>query len=440
MRPRTTALLVSALLTAHAPAALAELRLHLAAHGAVALSGWQSRGFGPGGGASAALELTLWHSVGVVTELGFTALSRGDGALDAGVARPDAGGFGHLVAGVRLRPFTPSSQRAEGLWIDLLGGGALTGEAVRPTLLARVGYGFAVGGTSLGPWIGAALVLQTDGQSLPDDARIALAGVQWSLGGHAAPRPAPALPPAPPPPPPPPRCPAVDGPTLPDEDGDGCVERDRDSDQVSDRRDRCPDEAEDRDGHEDDDGCPDPDNDHDGILDPYDRCVDVPEVINGIDDDDGCPDEAPVHVQRGRIVLDERVHFIFDSSHLRSDSLPLLRAVARVMVSHPEYRTLRIEGHADDVGDDRYNFDLSYHRARSVMRFLASAGVSPGRMVALGFGRGNPLAQGTTTEARAENRRVEFVVDGHGSLGVARVRPGFVRVDDSGAEQRTEAP
>lgn len=65
-----------------------------------------------------------------------------------------------------------------------------------------------------------------------------------------------------------------------DEDGDG----------LDDDRDRCPQLAEDRDGHRDDDGCPDPDNDDDGRLDRFDRCPDAAEDRDGFTDDDGCPD------------------------------------------------------------------------------------------------------------------------------------------------------
>jgi len=70
-------------------------------------------------------------------------------------------------------------------------------------------------------------------------------------------------------------------PTDPDADGDG----------VPNSSDRCPQEAEDRDGYEDLDGCPDPDNDYDGILDLYDQCPLKPEDMNKFEDEDGCPDQ-----------------------------------------------------------------------------------------------------------------------------------------------------
>ena len=66
--------------------------------------------------------------------------------------------------------------------------------------------------------------------------------------------------------------------------------RDTDGDGIPDARDRCPNDAEDRDGFKDDDGCPDPDNDGDGILDAKDRCPDDAEDRDGFQDEDGCPE------------------------------------------------------------------------------------------------------------------------------------------------------
>ncbi|HWO20999.1 MAG TPA: thrombospondin type 3 repeat-containing protein, partial [Kofleriaceae bacterium] len=75
-------------------------------------------------------------------------------------------------------------------------------------------------------------------------------------------------------------------------DGDGCPDGDADRDGIVDVRDKCPQKAEDRDGFEDGDGCPELDNDGDGLADAQDRCPLKAETINGIQDDDGCPDEG----------------------------------------------------------------------------------------------------------------------------------------------------
>ena len=70
----------------------------------------------------------------------------------------------------------------------------------------------------------------------------------------------------------------------------GLLANDADGDGLDDRDDRCPTEAEDKDGFQDADGCPDLDNDADGVPDSVDRCPLVPEDRDGRDDEDGCPD------------------------------------------------------------------------------------------------------------------------------------------------------
>jgi hypothetical protein len=74
------------------------------------------------------------------------------------------------------------------------------------------------------------------------------------------------------------------------QDDDGCPDPDNDNDGIPDTADKCPDQAEDKDGFQDTDGCPDLDNDGDGIPDGYDSCPNEPEDKDGDRDEDGCPD------------------------------------------------------------------------------------------------------------------------------------------------------
>lgn len=72
---------------------------------------------------------------------------------------------------------------------------------------------------------------------------------------------------------------------------DGCPDDDLDGDGIPNKYDKCPEDPEDRDRFEDGDGCPDPDNDKDGIPDTKDSCPNEPENMNGFLDEDGCPDD-----------------------------------------------------------------------------------------------------------------------------------------------------
>ena len=74
------------------------------------------------------------------------------------------------------------------------------------------------------------------------------------------------------------------------QDDDGCPEADNDNDGIADAADKCPAQAEDKDGFEDDDGCPELDNDADGITDAADKCPAQAEDKDGFQDEDGCPE------------------------------------------------------------------------------------------------------------------------------------------------------
>ena len=79
------------------------------------------------------------------------------------------------------------------------------------------------------------------------------------------------------------------------QDADGCPDPDNDGDGIPDAQDKCPNDAEDKDGFQDADGCPDPDNDGDGIPDAQDKCPNEPEDKDGFQDADGCPDPDNDH-------------------------------------------------------------------------------------------------------------------------------------------------
>ena len=74
---------------------------------------------------------------------------------------------------------------------------------------------------------------------------------------------------------------------------------------------------------------------------------------------------------------------------------------------------LRVDGHTDNVplsGSGRYvdNWELSSARAISVVKYLISKGVPADRLAAAGFGEYQPIAEGDSVEARAQNRRIEL--------------------------------
>jgi outer membrane protein OmpA-like peptidoglycan-associated protein len=71
---------------------------------------------------------------------------------------------------------------------------------------------------------------------------------------------------------------------------------------------------------------------------------------------------------------------------------------------------LTIEGHTDAQGPDSYNEELSLRRAEQVRGFLVSHGVPPDRISVRGRGEYRPVASNSTPDGRANNRRVEIVL------------------------------
>lgn len=195
------------------------------------------------------------------------------------------------------------------------------------------------------------------------------------------------------------------------EDNDGCPDTDNDGDGIIDSLDQCPDKAEDKDGHEDTDGCPDYDNDLDGIPDSVDKCPDKPETFNAFEDEDGCPDKVKgkpkaKEIKRGRVIL-RGVNFEFNKAVLTSDSYVILDQVYASLVEWPEIK-IEIRGHTDSVGSKITNKRLSNKRAQAVANYLSSKGISSDRLVPAGMGEDEPIADNSSAEGRAMNRRVEL--------------------------------
>ena len=194
------------------------------------------------------------------------------------------------------------------------------------------------------------------------------------------------------------------------EDEDGCPDPDNDQDGILDVDDLCPDDPEDQDNFEDEDGCPDPDNDKDRILDDDDECPVDPEVYNGVDDEDGCPDRGRVVVTETGIEILDKIYFEFNKAIIKSESFPILDAVAATLGGNPDIKIVEIQGHTDERGNDDYNLRLSQGRAKAVVDYMIDRGVEADRLTSQGYGETQPLDTKSNEQAWAKNRRVEFLI------------------------------
>ena len=110
-----------------------------------------------------------------------------------------------------------------------------------------------------------------------------------------------------------------------------------------------------------------------------------------------------------RVELD--VKFDFDKAQVKPESYGDIKNLADFLTQYPQTTTV-VEGHTDSVGSDAYNQKLSERRANAVRDVLVNQyGVGADRVSAVGYGEARPVADNTTADGRAVNRRVEAEVE-----------------------------
>lgn len=109
--------------------------------------------------------------------------------------------------------------------------------------------------------------------------------------------------------------------------------------------------------------------------------------------------------------VDLTVNFEFDSDKILAEGHKQVYAIAQAL-KNPSLagKSIRIEGHTDSKGTDAYNVDLSYRRAVSVLDELSKKyDVDTHALTVKGFGESQPVADNSTDDGRALNRRVTLV-------------------------------
>ena len=103
----------------------------------------------------------------------------------------------------------------------------------------------------------------------------------------------------------------------------------------------------------------------------------------------------------------EKLRFTLGSEELTERSLPLLRDIAKLLRACPN-RVLTISGHTDSIGSANNNLALSQARAEAVAQALSRFGISADRLLAVGKGESEPIADNGTAAGREANRRITF--------------------------------
>jgi len=107
----------------------------------------------------------------------------------------------------------------------------------------------------------------------------------------------------------------------------------------------------------------------------------------------------------------KNIQFASNSYQLEPVSLIELNKLLQLLKENPTV-TIQINGHTDNVGTDASNLKLSENRAKAVVEYLISKGISTSRLKSKGLGASQPVADNNTEDGRALNRRTVFIVTG----------------------------
>jgi len=205
-------------------------------------------------------------------------------------------------------------------------------------------------------------------------------------------------------------------------DDNGCS-LDGDKDGVADGLDKCPNTP--RGASVDKNGCA-LDTDKDGVIDLIDKC---PNTESGVVvDEKGCPldtdkdgvpninDKCPdtplnvkVNFEGCPVIAEFRFNFQFNSSKIAPTYYPQIQKLADILKNNPAIK-IEIQGFTDNVGAYLYNKELSLKRANALRDILIKKfHIQQNRISIIGYGSDHPIANNSTPEGQALNRRIVVI-------------------------------
>ena len=120
-------------------------------------------------------------------------------------------------------------------------------------------------------------------------------------------------------------------------------------------------------------------------------------------------DIALKKIEVGSTIVLKNIFYDFDKATLRPESTNELERLLKLLNEMPNLK-IEISSHTDSKGANDYNFKLSDNRAKSVVDYLISKGISSERLVYKGYGEEKPISTNDTDEGRQLNRRTEFKI------------------------------
>jgi outer membrane protein OmpA-like peptidoglycan-associated protein len=110
------------------------------------------------------------------------------------------------------------------------------------------------------------------------------------------------------------------------------------------------------------------------------------------------------------ITLSGSILFASNKYALLETAKTKLDQVAEALKAQDGDKRMVVEGHTDSQGSDRINQPLSLNRASAVRDYLVSRGVDSDKITSVGMGSSRPLLDNRNAENRANNRRVEIII------------------------------
>jgi outer membrane protein OmpA-like peptidoglycan-associated protein len=101
------------------------------------------------------------------------------------------------------------------------------------------------------------------------------------------------------------------------------------------------------------------------------------------------------------------IYFDYDKYEIKAEYQDYLRKMIKMVKSHSDLR-IKITGHTDADGSDKYNEKLSKNRAKALIRFFEENGLEKSRVVIDFKGEKQPVDSNKTPEGKQRNRRVDF--------------------------------
>ena len=103
------------------------------------------------------------------------------------------------------------------------------------------------------------------------------------------------------------------------------------------------------------------------------------------------------------------IYFATSRADIEVDSFETLDQISNILQQCPDAE-IEVAGHTDSAGDAEFNLSLSEQRAASVANYLQSKPSLKNKIVAVGYGETQPIADNSTTSGQAQNRRIQFIV------------------------------